>query len=430
MNPFLKYPVPVDLPPRPQRVYARLDDIEFDEKKRRARVRLGATDADWFDAYGPRIASHHREQRAAELNRLPVFILEGDLAGPGSTFPDEILYAYEQLWIQLTIGPGAEFSLFRNLYGEAERINITSFSAIDEQKATQLSETHSLDDWMASDDELESKITFNHKLRDIAVYDVGQGSAVGLTDGGGKPLLYFDFGGGVTSHLATRPHSPPYFCLCAQPLMLLSHWDTDHWSSAPLQPASLSLDWVAPYQTLTPPQIAFAATIAAGHLFVSKAAPGTVFSYGNAEYVRASGTSRNNGGFWLLVNPPQTGEPFVFPADADYNYLGTKLPGIANGISATHHGASWASSVTPPGAGGSSRQRVVFSYGSPNSYKHPTTRSIGDHTTAGFSRLDTTTRSGGLSGNTTGHVFLDWTGGGIPTAPCGNSKCYQNLDQA
>ena len=202
-------------------------------------------------------------------------------------------------------------------------------------------------------------------------------------------------------------------------------------SSGPLVTASLALDWIAPFQTITSPQLIFAASVrsAGGILLVSRATPGTSFSFGNVSFHRARGTTRNDSGFWLQVDPPSSGEPFFFPGDADYLHL-RSAPSTAAGLAATHHGANWPSTTAPPGAGGAVLKQVVFSFGLGNSYGHPTSRSITDHTTAGFARIDTPLRSGGHSGNGTGHVYLNWAGGPIPSAPCGRISCYQNLDQS
>jgi hypothetical protein len=264
----------------------------------------------------------------------------------------------------------------------------------------------------------------------------GKAAPMGLSDASKKPIVYFDFGGGVRSHVATRPHSVPDLCLCSDPLMMLSHWDSDHWSSGPLVTASLRLDWIAPFQSISSPHIVFAASIpsAGGTLLVSTAAPGVSFSLGNIRVRRATGGTRNDGGFWLKVDPPSSGEPFFFPGDADYQYISSPPSSVA-GLPATHHGANWTSTTPPPAAGGGGATCVVFSFGifsasRSNTYGHPTTRSISDHTAAGFSRLNTPLRSGGHSGNGTGHVYLDWAGTPVPTAPCGRPACYQNLDQS
>jgi beta-lactamase superfamily II metal-dependent hydrolase len=212
-------------------------------------------------------------------------------------------------------------------------------------------------------------------------------------------------------------------------LVILSHWDADHWSSAPLVSGALNLTFVAPYQVMTPPQITFAGTIT-GSLMISKATPGTILKFANVELHRANGpiSNRNDSGFFMVVQAPSSGDPFFFPGDADYSATGG-MPATAAGMLATHHGGNWKSGVSPPAAA-TGKQRVVYSFGSGNSYKHPTAASRSTHASASFSGLDTVLRPGGLSGNGTGHVYLDWSGASIPSAPCGNPDCYQNLDQS
>jgi hypothetical protein len=443
MNPFLVFPVPDELPIMPKRLYARVDDLVESGKTGMHRYRFGGVNADWFDTASVGVVGTRGPTRITALETMPVFFLELETISP----LDDLKFDWQGMsfdideWLQIVLTPGDNSLIFRNLYVGGQPISISFVSRPPSTTTAALDEAHDLDEWVTGDDDVT---TFLNGLPSpvidrFAVYDVGQGGANGLSGTADKPLIYFDFGGGTATHTTTRPHSAPVFCLCADPLMLLSHWDADHWSSAPLVAASLSRDWIAPYQWITSPHIVFVGTIvsAGGTLRVSKAAPGTVFSFGNARLHRANGTakSRNDSGFFLVVHPSTSGEPFFFPADADYAHT-VGMPSTAAGIVATHHGGNWKSTTAPSSAGGGGATRAAYSFGifsavKSNSYGHPTTRSVTDHTAAGFSTLDTPLRNGtGRSGNNTGHVYLDWAGAAVPTAPCGLAACYQNLDQS
>ncbi|WEJ08442.1 hypothetical protein [Sinorhizobium prairiense] len=438
MNPFLVFPVPQELPRRPDRLYAKLDDVMEDVKKSRNELLLGAIDADWFDRPDTFGLLGRGDTRLRAIAVAPIFFLEIDVFGQagGPWIVETGDRVEEDRWVEIRIAPSGDSRLYRNLYGDPEPVSVLSAHVVSTQKSDALNEMHSLDEWAIPDDDFDAHIaSLKHpKIERLAVYDVGQGSANGFSEAICIPRLYFDFGGGSRSHTKTRPHAIPHFCLSAPPVMVLSHWHDDHWSSGPIVTRSLSLTWIAPFQSVTSPHLAFAASIvsAGGRLLVTRVAS---FSFGNALFHHATGTSRNDSGYWVQVNPPKAGKPFFFPADASYQHIGPRAPLTLQGIAATHHGGDWKNAVLPPSAGGTVRCRSVFSFGlfpsgASNTYGHPTTRSVADHNKAGFVQLDTPLRTGGKSGNGTGHVHLDWSGTRIPSAPCGNSVCYQNLDQA
>jgi hypothetical protein len=436
MNPFLMFPLPQTLPMRPSRIYAKFDDIVELANKGSWEILLGGLDADWFDQR-PGIANLRGDQRIGMIEFMPVFYLEFDaqVSGPLDFFAWAIFESAPNEWMEIRLHEGVGARFYRNLYAEAEPISIVDVRAVSKAVADNLDGVHDLSHWEVTDEAIQSRLSqlSGSVIESLAVYDVGQGAANSGSPSSNKPSFYFDFGGGVRSHTSTRPHSTPDLCLCADPLIVLSHWDSDHWSSGPLVANSLKLDWIAPFQSVTSPHLAFAASItkAGGNLLVSKAAAGTCFSAGQLNLHRAMGSSRNDSGFTLNVDPPVSGSSFFFPGDANYSHVSGQ-PSVSAGLTATHHGGNWKSTSVPPLATGFGRDRVVFSYGVfpsglPNTYGHPTSRSTGDHASAGLNRIDTPLRT---APGSTGHVHLDWVGTPIPTAPCGRPPCYQNLDQA
>lgn len=304
MNPFLVYPIDHPrLPALPGRLYARLDDAIETAKPGDWYLRLGCVDADWFDGFQALVAGPRGNARKAALEDMKVFLLEFEATnygGPPTFTWSGKSFGYED-WLEIVVEPGSNALIFRNLYAEGEPISIVSLQTVSGPVRDALEEAHDLDEWVAGDDDVQRALGGSAKrdFESVGVYDVGQGTCVGLSPRGNSPTMYFDFGGGTAVHTSTRPHKTPDLCLCSDPTFVLSHWDADHWSSAPLVPASLNLDWVAPYQSLTPPQIVFAGTIS-GKLLVSKAAAGTKFSFANAEIHRAAGpwSDRNNSGFF------------------------------------------------------------------------------------------------------------------------------------
>src|ERR1700675_2437617 len=77
MNPFLIFPLPMTLPKRPNRIYARLDDLVELIKSGTWEFLLGGLDADWFDRT-PRLAELDGQARLGMIDIMPVFYLEFD----------------------------------------------------------------------------------------------------------------------------------------------------------------------------------------------------------------------------------------------------------------------------------------------------------------------------------------------------------------
>ncbi|WP_428411618.1 hypothetical protein [Pararhizobium sp.] len=428
MNPFLQYPPPERAARFPIRLYGRFEEA-IDAAGNRTELLFGAIDANWFDTSGPqRDLVSAGGIRIDTIEKLPVYLLEVDVVGQsGPQWSLDSKYQFsEDDWLELHVNRSGGARLYPNLYGDPVNVTVTGVSPVSPAQRALLDLAHSLDEWTQSDEDVQTYLaSLNFQaVAQCAVYDVGQGSAVGLSDSNNMPSAYFDFGGGTRRHTGTRPHSNPQFCLTKAPLIILSHWHDDHWSSGPLQVASLSLTWLAPHQHVTGPHLTIISAIkkASGRLIVTHL---KAFSLSNASFERATGKGTNNSGFWAKIDPPLDGQhPMLFSADASYHDL-SSMPSVVDGMAVTHHGADWKHKTKPPGCSASTN-RAVFSFGSPNFYGHPTGRSRTEH--GHFSSFDTVTRAGGASGNVSGHVKLDWAGTPPGSAPCGNKKCYQNLD--
>ncbi|TAZ68231.1 ComEC/Rec2 family competence protein [Rhizobium ruizarguesonis] len=430
MNPFLRFPPPEAHGPLPARLYARFDEA-MEGTLGRTELLFGAIDADWFDT-GTRSNElmMRGDIRRDAIDKLPVYFLEVDVFGQsgGPWVVDGNNKLSEDDWVQIEIAESGDSRLYPNLYGAAQRVAVTSAAPVSSAQAQTLDETHSLDEWVVDEQEvLDYLASLNSpKIEQCAVYDVGQGTTISFSDSSNIPFAYFDFGGGTRSHTNTRPHRIPHFCLTRRPPIILSHWHDDHWSSGPLIPNSLALalTWIAPFQPVSGPHIALISAVvgANGTMMVTH---GSRISLSNAVFHRANGKSVNNSGFWAEVSSPYGGHPLLLPADASYSHL-QNMPSLVEGIAVTHHGADWKHVQLPPKCV-STVNKAVFSFGLPNSYGHPTTRSRQDHT--GGKQIDTANRTSSASGNGSGHAHLDWLGRPIPTAPCGNLQCYQNLDQ-
>jgi hypothetical protein len=203
----------------------------------------------------------------------------------------------------------------------------------------------------------------------VSVYHVGQGNLNALCDKRGVPLLYFDFGGGCLRNAGTYPVGLP-FCGNAKPV-LLSHWDFDHWFSATkftFPPGTL---WIAPDQTIGPRTKKFVHHLAVkqGVNLVRWPAATASHKAGVVSVTRCTGQSKNDSGLALWCDA-YTGI-VLSPGDATFDYVPIP-PAVRSplaGLVASHHGAAHLGAPVPkPTKGGV----LAFSFGSGNSFKHPT----------------------------------------------------------
>lgn len=239
----------------------------------------------------------------------------------------------------------------------------------------------------------------------VAVYDVGQGNCQALLDEGRHvPLMYVDFGGGVLYNLKTFPKDFRGFCFTSQPLIALSHWDWDHWSSAYRFPRALDMEWVAPSVPHKPIQQAFAADLyARGRLHVWDSSWPSELRGGSMRIERCTGRTTNDSGLAVtLYSGALRSRNCLLPGDAGYKYI----PSVAaaekfSALCMSHHGGRLHSASYPL----PKRNAIaVNSSGPRNSYKHPLFATLVSHLDARWPMPAQT----GFSGQRPCHVFLPW----------------------
>jgi hypothetical protein len=205
--------------------------------------------------------------------------------------------------------------------------------------------------------------------------DVGQASfnviAPGLKPG---PTLYFDVGQPIWFHLHNAPagFSPP----CPdQGVVVLSHWDTDHYAYGRQDPRFHNYIWFAPAQASVGPNAnAFAKQL---HELNKLHLVGTGKSPRHrrgVRLIRCKGTTINGSG--LALHLRTMGRNVLFTGDAEYHEI-PSMNGVGlGGVQIPHHGGKMAGVVIPTGVAPS---RAVVSCGRPNRYGHPNNDTIQDH---------------------------------------------------
>lgn len=291
----------------------------------------------------------------------------------------------------------------------------------------------------------------------LAVYDVGQGNANALlstlNSTAGFPTHYYDLGAGVYRNRHTTPH-PLTFCFTQSPLIVLSHWDADHWAGTYAvminnsYPA-LKHRWIGPLQEVGPLHIAFAHDVISkgGKFLIYSPLPGEI---GNAKlstqrrirFMRGEGTDRNSTGIVLTVEEPDNvpARSWLLTGDCDYLHFVKSLDPLPPvGMIAPHHGADLDSkSPVPRPPSNVSYKRLVYSFGPGNKHggapvRHPTSQGVIQHNAADWDHFlwdlitpgncipggDVLATCEHAPGASRGGALIGWDGPpSIFTAPC------------
>lgn len=407
---------------RPARVYARLAQVEEDEKDDRGDVlQFAAVDADWSD---------HRwsDHRAEDLKSLHVFDdapisvveIRRDQAERAGFTVREDQVAEEDAWVQITFGGnGEEIEHFLNLFADPLIRRLSGIGRIPRALLQRLTIITSLNGVRAaSRTEIQDALDVSGSLEAVAVYDVGQGNCNAVVDGAFRPLLYFDIGGGVLHNHRTFPSVLSQFCFTASPTIVLSHWDWDHWSSAARDPRATHATWIVPDQQLDPVHAAMASQILAnGTLLIWPAGLPSV-SFSSLEIRKCTGKPRNHDGLALLVSDPAgDGAQILLTGDARYTAIPGALGPNYAGLVASHHGGRM-SSRRVPGRATTGTERVAYSYGVPNSYGHVLPATRANHQAGGWTaELETTATMVPRPA----HCALGWTALTPGLTPCGGA---------
>ena len=415
---FLRY-YGEDAPDRdlPGRVYARVDtreppDGESDDERI---LLLDSVDANWFDTVRGEI-TWLGDYPDADWH---VSVVEMHLE-PSHQIRDE--RTPEGEWLVLELGDeGFEVVHYMNLFAAGVPRYARGFVHPDDSLRADLDRATgfgSLPD--AAPHEIDAVLP-QYRAEAAAVYDVGQGNANALLEPSGMPVLYYDLGGGVLGNRKTFPAGLTRFCQTLDPLIVLSHWDWDHWSSAQRDVRALQRTWVVPRQKLGPTHTAFLGQLP--HVLVW---PAGVPAIGGGdirvELCTGPPSSRNDTGLALVWDPGERGR-MLFPGDGAYTHVPSGGLDWTSVVVPHHGGRTSLAVVAAPD--GKPAGRLVWSYGAGNQYNHPLPATVTAH--GGWpQQLETPTR--GAAG--LGHVHLYWD----PTQPdapppCGGANCELTLEQ-
>lgn len=465
-NPFLvlraqqpKGPLPptVQPSPRPNRpdvLYGVLDQAEISDDGSIV-LMFGTVAGDWLQtqlalnvAVPLDPAASTQLYASTPLYLLEVRLAPGDVIAIGgpAPFPPSIegaLLDLEGIWVRIALaGGGTPAALFDNLFGPAIDVSVASISPAAFEAGQFLNSLDPLDPVTGVQDatvqQIENALLPSSAFEEIAVYDVGQGSAIGLISNQ-EVVCYFDFGGGAAPNTFTFPAALASFCQCNSPPIILSHWDHDHWSSEGRDTRVHTQTWIVPRQVSkntkrAPHHSALIKAIqaAGGSILVWPSTLGTK-RLGQLEISLCSGTSKNTSGLSVEVHPPSgvSALPVLMPADAGYDDLrAVPKNGQHDAIVCPHHGGrSNSPNIPKPPTG--PYQRLIYSYGPSNTYHHPLFNTYDPHHQADWfdnrPGVASPTLPPHIVRNTEnrtpsglGHVGFDWTTStSVSTLACG-----------
>lgn len=233
------------------------------------------------------------------------------------------------------------------------------------------------------------------RLGGIRIHDVGQGDSVSVLDGDGNPVIQFDYGGRQGHPFANDSDVDARMPVIAGQLMMISHWDEDHWCSARKSSAARQAFWLVPRQITSPRAVKFSKDLDnvrcipeshAGRAFRFTTLSGDALWWekiaaGPAEGSTEEDCNRTGVAFSIVRQTSEGEEVMLLPGDAPFDKIshywqhlqrGAKLRGLI----AFHHGAAthWTNATKQmleewgtisPGA------TIVFSCARENSYNHP-----------------------------------------------------------
>ncbi|MBW3169409.1 ComEC/Rec2 family competence protein [Qipengyuania flava] len=228
----------------------------------------------------------------------------------------------------------------------------------------------------------------------VTIEDVGQGDAVRVLDLFGATILWIDYGGrqGNPFQGVRRRTVDRFLHVRPSDLVMLTHWDEDHWCSARKGVTARDADWLVPRQTASPRAARFSAKLASIRC-IPESVVGLVHEFGTGggdrvrweKIARWPGPDARNedcnltGVAFSVLHERDDGvtEVILLPGDAPCEAVG-HFHGYVDdafevrGMVASHHGsgAHWPK-ATVELLKHLDPDHVVFSCSDPNAYGHP-----------------------------------------------------------
>lgn len=217
----------------------------------------------------------------------------------------------------------------------------------------------------------------------VVSFNVGQGSAIGVFDKDLNPIIYFDLGGGAYWNKHTYPNIKT-FPVNGNPIVILSHWDFDHYESIKANPTYYAgCKIIAPLQKTTPSIRKFAALISSNLYLIDKElGKGKNFSF--IKLFKCTGQKRNDSGLGIILDlkKDENISEILLPGDSQYYFI--KQRKEVDAICVSHHGGKLYNKRGFPIPKEKGNGYCVYSYGLHNTYSHPKHETIQEHINRGW----------------------------------------------
>lgn len=224
----------------------------------------------------------------------------------------------------------------------------------------------------ANEAEIKRIITLKFStFEKIIVAEVGQGNINYITSSG-KPAVYFDMGGGTGMHKGTYRRTL-LTCKKQDPLVILSHWDMDHIETAVRDVSNCALTWIVPNQKVGKTHYLLALRISTTGSLVIWPKKTLVISHSSGDIIRCTGVKKNDSGLAAVIHVK--GDETLLPGDSAYDFISLTKYRLS-ALVASHHGSNSGCSKIPTA---NPLNRIAYSYGTPNKWKHPRSRAIRMH---------------------------------------------------
>src|SRR5262249_12708021 len=141
---------------------------------------------------------------------------------------------------------------------------------------------------------------------------------------------FFDVGAPINPHKRSFPKKSPPIAPNNRGIVILSHWDYDHYALAYRIPALMGLQWFAPLQKVGPNALKFQQQLGQNLHFIKGDD-----AYGAFQLRRLSGRDRNSSGYVLRID--LDGESVLLTGDAEYNHIPDDLKAELTALMLPHH---------------------------------------------------------------------------------------------
>lgn len=223
----------------------------------------------------------------------------------------------------------------------------------------------------------------------IVALDVGQASCNSIFSNG-KPLVLFDAGAPLYRNQRSFGAVNQSDLPTESGIVLLSHWDFDHFDLGRRRPQLQQLTWLAPHQPVGPNTLKFQRSLGASLYFLqgSYSFKSKGFQFDLRPGRATNPKDRNGTGYSLRIEA--AGGNILLTGDTEYRNIDPQLLVDLAALTVPHHGGAGTAPPRPTAF----PSRAVVSYGNPNCYRHPVAQTIDAHCAVGWKVQFTAKRKG------------------------------------